>query len=79
MTTRRLYPNVPIFPSSLAVDSKPNEKKVVISYKPNNCLFGLDDILVTNFPNASITRQESANPPVTGTFDLSWNDYEFKG
>ncbi|RMZ95339.1 fibrocystin-L isoform X1 [Brachionus plicatilis] len=73
ITTRRLYPNVPIFPNELAVISTPNDKKFTLRYKPNNCLNNLSTVSIRNFPEASITRLGAANPPVTGAFNVSWN------
>lgn len=74
-----MYPNVPIIPSQLDFIITPNDKTFALKYKPNNCLNGLDTISIRNFPDAPITRIESANPPVTGSFNLLWNSKNFQG
>lgn len=79
ITTRRLYPNVPIIPSDLFVASDHLAKTISLRYKPNNCLYDLDDVSIRNFPQVTITRQSTTNPPVRGAFDISWGNNSFNG
>lgn len=77
VTKRRLFPSLRILHESLNITQK-NENSFILSYRPQDCLFNLSQIYfrkkTDNASKLNITKLTSPSPPVTGTFDLFWND-----
>lgn len=72
-TTRRLYPTLQILSNQLTVSTATGS--VTLTYRPANCSNNLAMITLTqNFSSITIAELTAASPPVTGSFQLQWNN-----
>lgn len=80
-TTRRIIPPIQYLNKSLEVTKKAvgTRNTISISFKSRNCVVNLPNFtLVDSYPsnNAQLTKISSASSPVTGTFNLQWNNQD---
>ena len=83
-TFRRIQPSIQYMAGSLAVTKSGTDgnRKINISFKTRNCAINLPNFtLIDSFPanNSTLTKLSSSSPPVTGSFNLSWNDGKLNG
>ena len=84
-TSRRIHPSIQYLDRSLHVAKSyvsNGYRSIKISFKSRNCASNLPNFtLVDSFPlnEAKLTKLSSASPPVTGSFNISWNGHTLAG
>ena len=76
---RRIQPPIQYLDKSLKVTKNEysTPKTITITFRMRNCMSNLSNFtLIDTFPanNATLTKTQSSSLPVTGTFNLEWND-----
>lgn len=79
LNTRRLFPKLQYHDRSLKVSKsqRSGSKHIYFEFKTRNCVHDLPRFsLIDSYPknNAELSKITSMSQPVTGTFNLQWND-----